>query len=418
MRKNTMLQSMRLVYIEWKNRIQQMVYEKMVLPYRINGLKKKDKINVAFIMWNPSMWKSHCLYKLMEEDPRYKPFIILIPSPGKNCSYQVAEIEDSQRYCMDKGYSVYPVVQTDELHFNRDLVEKIDILFPVQSTLSISDYFSFPYIYCYIPYGYTISEKRAWSQNSSVSNMAWLYFSETEEHISQAAKVAYNHARNRVCVGYIFGEELEQRNRTVTVWKKQSKQKKRIIWAPHFSLEKKNVFHSATFLDIAEDMLILAQEYRESIQMAFKPHPYLYNVLCKDEFWGKEKTDSYYKKWETMANTQLETGIYQRLFLESDALIHDSGAFTVEYLYTHKPVMYVMRDGNTEYDGIVGNNALDCHYIGFTMDDIKGFITNVVINGQDDKRDIRETFYNKYLISPNGITVAENIIKCISNGLS
>lgn len=57
----------------------------------------------------------------------------------------------------------------------------------------------------------------------------------------------------------------------------------------------------------------------------------------------KRKTDRYYSEWESLSNAQLETGKYVDLFMTSDAMIHDCGSFTIEYHYTLKPVMYLVK---------------------------------------------------------------------------
>ena len=48
-------------------------------------------------------------------------------------------------------------------------------------------------------------------------------------------------------------------------------------------------------------------------------------------------------EWESLSNAQLETGKYVDLFMTSDAMIHDCGSFTIEYHYTLKPVMYLVK---------------------------------------------------------------------------
>jgi CDP-glycerol glycerophosphotransferase (TagB/SpsB family) len=92
---------------------------------------------------------------------------------------------------------------------------------------------------------------------------------------------------------------------------------------------------------MAELMLELAQAYKDRIQIAFKPHPSLITQLYQHPDWGKERADDYYARWQQMENTQLETGGYVDLFMTSDAMIHDSGSFVVEYLYANRPVMFV-----------------------------------------------------------------------------
>ncbi|MBQ0069648.1 MAG: CDP-glycerol glycerophosphotransferase family protein, partial [Bacteroidales bacterium] len=175
----------------------------------------------------------------------------------------------------------------------------------------------------------------------------------------------------------------------------------------------------SNFLWMAETMLELASKYQDKIQLAFKPHPRLLTELYKHPDWGKEKTDAYYAQWESRPNTQLETGGFIDLFMTSDAMIHDSGSFAVEYHYSRKPVMFVSRDLNSILDtqSEFGKLAYDMHYIGKTTDDIDSFVTHVVMEGNDSLKEKRDKFYNDYLLPPNGKTVAENTIEDLLKSL-
>ena len=97
-------------------------------------------------------------------------------------------------------------------------------------------------------------------------------------------------------------------------------------------------------------------------------------------------------------------------------MIHDCGSFIVEYLYTQKPVIY-LGEGREEQSNIVGKKAYRCHYRGTTIDDVKHFLSDVVLNGNDTMKPIRQAFYNEVLLPPNGCTVAENIINEIKVSL-
>ena len=202
-------------------------------------------------------------------------------------------------------------------------------------------------------------------------------------------------------------------------WKPQKKMKKRIIWAPHFSINPDGWLVYSTFLDIADFadfMLELARKYREEVQFAFKPHPLLWYKLS--EVWGEEKTNAYYQQWATLGNTQLEQGKYLGLFKYSDALIHDCGSFTVEYHYTLNPVMYIVKDEHhADNQTSFGKKAFELHYKAYTMQDIEHFIQNVVA-GQDEKKAERIRFYQEELLPPHGKSACENIIDTILQALS
>ena len=129
-------------------------------------------------------------------------------------------------------------------------------------------------------------------------------------------------------------------------------------------------------------MLETARKYKDKVQFVFKPHPMLKDKLYKNESWGPEKTDAYYDAWNTMPNTRLADGNYVDLFITSDAMIHDCSAFTAEYLYVNKPVMYVTEKERIESFNSFANECFQVHYHGSSIRDIETFIDNV-INGKD-----------------------------------
>ena len=161
----------------------------------------------------------------------------------------------------------------------------------------------------------------------------------------------------------------------------------------------------------------VAEKYADKIQFVFKPHPRLFSELCRHDDWGKEKAKAYYDKWDAMENGQLQTGEFIDLFMTSDAMIHDSGSFTVEYHYSGKPVMYVADNIEEQIlnKNELGEKAMRLHYIAKTKQDIIDFIENVVLNGEDPMKQGREQFKQDYLLPPNGKTVAQNMADVLIN---
>ena len=111
------------------------------------------------------------------------------------------------------------------------------------------------------------------------------------------------------------------------------------------------------------------------------------------------KTDAYYEKWATMPNTMISNSDYHDLFLTSDALIHDCGSFTIEYLYLNKPVMRLMNafDPKSMF-GDFGMACINQHTLAYSKEDVESFIEEIVA-GKDSKKDERTRFINKTLIT-------------------
>ena len=203
------------------------------------------------------------------------------------------------------------------------------------------------------------------------------------------------------------------------VWKPQPTQRKRIIWAPHYSIGTKDLTAQSNFLWMSDFMMDVAREYSDQVQFAFKPHPRLYTELCKHPDWGEERTAAYYSAWSEMDNTQLETTGFIDLFMTSHAMIHDSGSFAVEYHFTGNPVMYVATNFKEQVQekGIFGQLAMKLHYEGKDRQDIVAFIEDVVLGGKDAMKADRERFKLDYLLPPNGQTVAKNTMDIIIKAL-
>lgn len=139
------------------------------------------------------------------------------------------------------------------------------------------------------------------------------------------------------------------------------------------------------------------------------PNAYLYVTLI--DIWGKEKTDSYYNFWKIQENTIIADGDYIDLFKTSDAMVHDSGSFVVEYLFTKKPTMFIAykeKAVKEDYSDF-GISCVDMHYKAYQNSDIEEFIKNVVINEKDFRKEERSQFVDKNFGLVNEKPAAENI---------
>ena len=359
------------------------------------------------------MWKYKHLYNILNTHPKFKPYIVILPCIVYNKQQQKDNTIELIQYFKENRIPFYTYTKEDGTFFNIRKEINPDIIFYPQPYKEIfSPKFQYTKfidkLLSYYPYAFWTSEG-SWSYNQTYQNIAWKLFYSTELHKIDAQKYAFNKGKNVEIVGYP-NADLFLNHTHQDIWKVQSNRKKRIIWAPHFTIFSGEILYQSNFLWMANFMLELTKNYSDIIQFAFKPHPRLYTELCKHQDWGKEKTEAYYQQWERMKNTQLESGEYIDLFMTSDAMIHDSSSFTVEYHYSKKPVMFITNDYNKHLEGKsdFGKLAMEQHYIGNNKEDIIHFIENVVLRGNDPMKAGREDFFNQYLLPPNGKTVAQN----------
>ena len=246
-------------------------------------------------------------------------------------------------------------------------------------------------------------------------SLLWKLLVETEFQKHYAEQYEHSKGDNVEVVGALAEEKLMQSDYIAKdVWKPQVKKKKRIIWAPHHTVD--YLFNFSNFLNYCDDMLRLAEKYKDDIQIAFKPHPVLKFKLIN--LWGLEKTEDYYNSWAKLENGQIEQGDYIDLFKTSDAMIHDSGSFTVEYLYTQKPVLFQIRDNKVKDEfNSFGQLCLEQHYLAYSIEETEQFIKEVVIAGKDPKKAEREKFYTQYLYPADGIMPSEKIFNILKTTL-
>jgi len=391
------------------------VYEKILLPRLLKKLRKKEKIRVVFTAWNVSMWKYDLLYRAMQKHPRFEPIVVLTPRKPETQEHDVAEM---RRVFSARNYVIADGVQGGRFGLEFDKKLSPDLVFFTQPYgPPYLCHENWKYVFGYCPYGFPTGAIENWQYNNFMQNIAWKIFCSTKEAVDDARACTLNKAKNCVCSGYLFGDELSARTATESVWKNVAGTPKRVIWSPHFSISENALFRLSNFLRLHQAMLDFAEEFRGKIQWAFKPHPFLFPTLCDAPDWGRERAVAYFEKWENLENAQLELDGYADLFASSDAIIHDCGSFTVEYLYTRKPAMYLRIPDKTRAAGDLGKEALACYYQGFEKSDIRHFLENVVLGGNDPLRSAREQFYEKHLRPPNNKSVAENILDEIERGL-
>ena len=88
----------------------------------------------------------------------------------------------------------------------------------------------------------------------------------------------------------------------------------------------------------------------------------------------------YENQWRNLQNADvIDEGMYDELFVNSDAMILDSVSFLAEYLYVHKTLLQLMRKEQRYND--VGDRLIKVHYVADGKDEeaIERFLQEVVL---------------------------------------
>lgn len=397
-------------------------YRALILPRVVRRVKANGKVRVVFLPMNCAMWRYGGVYRRMLNDPRFEPVIVTAPRIIQSKESFVREQCELVSYFQSQGVQV--VVGYDE---------KLDRWIDLRALGPDVMFYTQPYdgllpkefeywhnlrsLVCYAPYSFQFN-KVGWNWDNALQNYAWRHYVSLPHHVELCRPFSRIRARNAMPVGYFFEEEyqdaLMDRALLDKVW--NGDKRKRVIWAPHHSVEAGASFKTSAFFEICDEMVRLREKYRDKIVFAFKPHPMLRDNL--HQRWGKERTEAYYADWANAENSFLDDGAFIPLFAGSDAMVHCSGSFIVDYIYTGKPVQYVYcKDRNAPDFGEIGDAALKAHYPAHDVADIERFFEDVVLAGNDSMKKQREDVYQKYLKSPNGKTFSENVVEDILKGL-
>lgn len=383
------------------------------IPAKVRAMRQKEKIKVLFVLSDLSLWKTESLYCAMLKHPQFDPVLGLCLLEMDKPTEVICKFNRLHEYLNKEKYEYIEIYKNDI-----SSLIKPDIIFyqqPYESFIDSDLFFrnNQQALFCHVSYAFNTIQM-PWEGKLIYYHFCWQHYFENEIAKEARNNVMPRFIRNGVVTGVPIQDTLASLDKKmINPWKKSTTNRKRIIWAPHHTISS-GLLHYSTFLSIADDMIVLAKKYKEQVQFSFKPHPFLFKRLVNE--WGIERTKSYYDQWRQMENTQYDFGEYWGLFAHSDALIHDCGSFTIEYLYTGNPVMYLVNGlPHTEDMNTFGKMAYDVHYWGHTVDEVDQFIQNV-IQGKDEMKEKRISFVKEYLTIPNNRMACQNIIDAILYG--
>ena len=391
----------------------------------LNRIRKKDVINVCFFLIHESVWKYEELYQLFKKDKRFNPIVLVCPYVMYGEENMLNDMENAYSSFQSKGYNVLKALKDDGTWLDVKKELQPDLIFftnPHDLTKSEYNIRNFKnYLTCYVPYNFGNSHMLNLFHNQEFHNLIWKLFAESEIHKKYSIDVAKNKGINVEVSGFPGTDKFLKNNSDTNLesdWK--HKHTKKIIWAPHHTIDDDKSFVSfSSFLIYHQFMIDLLDKFIDKIEIVFKPHPLLKIKLYEHPDWGKQKTDEYYNIWKNHAYGGLNEGDYINLFLTSDTMIHDSGSFLIEYLYTEKPVLRTDRD-ETICDRLnsFGIMAYNVHYIAKNENEVVDYISEVIFLENDTKKEERLEFKKYNLLPPNNCLASENIYNYIVKTIS
>jgi hypothetical protein len=389
----------------------------------VRHARSKAVLRVLFIGLHRSVWKTDEVFRAMQADPMFDPAVLIVPTLNRDQSWADAEQQQALMFFKAKGYTSTCVLQGDGPESAIRKVEQLApdiVFFTNHHTLTFPELYEYllqRYLTVYVPYSASVSRFNNYQTqyNQSFHNEVWRIFSPHTVAAANYRAVQAIRGRNVRTTGYPAFEPLVV-NRDITSDPWRPLGLKRLIWAPHHTIDMPNLPY-ANFLRYADYFRELVESHADQVQWTFKPHPLLKPKLIRHPDWGPKRTDEYYRFWESHPVTQLELGEYVGLFRNSDAMIHDSGSFLAEYLYVDKPVLYLWSSPEVvRYFNEFGLDALGACERGDSQADIRRFIDAVLVE-DDECRGRRHAFLSKHPVSIDDELPSNRILKEIKSAI-
>lgn len=385
----------------------------------IKNISVTPEIKVAFVVYSAEMWSCEKLYTLFESDPRFSPFIIICKMKVNNAQVEDETYDAAVRFFTTEGYRIIET-QSEKSNISDDCTNPDIFIYltPYSGSLIPSCFdiskVKLDKLCVYIPYSFIVSDNEKLLENG-VLNLSWKFFCESKSYLELMKKKSTLGGSNTFFTGFPGLDCLiEGTDKGIF---KNAENKKKIIYAPHFSIGEHGIGFS-TFDKNYRFMLDLARETSDSISWVIKPHPRLKaeSIAC-GLFENEEAYDNYINEWNSLKNAKAVLhGKYNDLFAESDAMILDSASFLIEYQFTGNPLLFLTNE--RQRFNSFGDRVMKTVYKadGNDFEAIRSFVINSVINSQDILKKERKRFFDSelnYIEQNGGLTASEKIYQLI-----
>ncbi len=397
--------------LEHGEKLYEQLYERIISfgTYHIKRkTEQRQKIKIAFLSISAAEWASEDLYRRLAKDERLECYVVVCPLMDRERESRRKTEAETRSFFEQNHYDVRRIYDAEE-----DICQGWEAVGGLPDIVMHSTpwYHSLPepfqienfplhILNCYIPYGLYVADNQDRSYapkfvyNKEFVNLQWKIYADSELNLAGYKKYELLHGKNISYSGYVKMDFFQKKRDYTTeelqkIWKfpqaAWDHNPKRLIIAPHHSLEETAVVKYATFEKNAWFWLYLAQKYQDQISFIFKPHPNLrWKAAQSHLFQSSEEYDAYLDMWNALPNAKVvEEGSYLDIFATSDGMIMDSASFLGEYMYADKPLLFLIREEQA-FNSLGERLILGYHQVkGEDYMGIEQFVEHVILKGQD-----------------------------------
>lgn len=375
----------------------------------------KDKINALFLTQEISCWPSlESVFAAVQHSENYEFSLVYIPFSHVNFT------EQTDYYDTYKAMGL-PILRHNEY----DLIENSpDIAFVIKPYANIPEPYQTRHLEAvisrliYIPYGMEITmDLIQYGFQYYTHYKAWRHCAYGNIVKEYGTKYGYRNGENIAVWGHPKADHYIHSNsehiNIPSEWGEIIRGRKVILWTPHHLVDL-NSNGTGTWLIWGERILNEAVRHPD-ICFIFRPHPLMFGALINNNYMSQQEVDLLLKKIQDSDNIIYDANAsYLYAFNAADAIITDGTTFSVEFLYTQKPILLTPRNMDGFY---IYHEMLESYYIVRCARDITNFM-EMIQSGKDPLKSKRLSLYNRLFFIPGTGTVGEYILQEIKKELT
>jgi len=367
----------------------------------------RTKIHALFLTQELSCWPSlESVFWAAYRNPDYEASLVYTPFFHKNFSEQV----DYYEAYREMGV---PVQRYNEYDL---IVDSPDVVFIIKPYANIPEYYHTEHLekviprLIYIPYGMeNTMDLIQYSFQYYSHYKAWRHCAYGPIVKEYGKKYGYRNGENIVVWGHPKADHFvnlkENKKNISPEWQKRIKGRKTILYTPHHLVNLSDN-GTGTWLVWGEKILELAEK-NKGLFFIMRPHPLMMGALVNSGALSEAQAEQLRQRIDNAENILWDTNPgYHEAFDAADAIITDGTTFSIEFLYTKKPILLTPRNMEGFF---LYQEMLDSYYVVNDVQDIANFM-QMVLMGEDPLKEKRLAMFNHNFFVPQDCSVGENIM--------
>ena len=388
--------------LDAKDNVQSKEYvllRRKLIESALSVIVKKRRIGVLFLVPLSSLWSHDRLYQKFEETGVCDVYVSVVGDTHFSKENMIRHMDLTKEFFKERKN-----IRLFDLCDKRKYQDEIDILVYLMPYESYFPEMINPRsvrtskLLIFIPYSIMISGDDRGQNNLPYHNIFWKVYQATKTHQEMFVRNNDIKGIHSVYSGYPkMDDSYGYQCKNSDIWKEAVAGSKKIIYAPHHSIEDGDDQGSTFHLNY-KYMFEYAKSHLE-YSWIVRPHQNLKetSVRC-GLFRDLEEYNAYFKKWDELVNARyMPYGEYYDVFATSDLMITDSQSFLSVYLYFGKPQIALTRTsmrmnqyGKELFSAIDAIDGRDTEKIFRKIDEI-------LKEGIDMKMDERNAFFSSRL---------------------